>query len=70
MKIPDYLDKLDEEDRADDSRTYGTKECRRCGAFNLHWEEYDGKFVLCDKHNKVHKCKPVHYDLSKMYITK
>lgn len=31
-------------------------ECNRCGKGGLHWEDDNGKWVLVDKHNEIHRC--------------
>jgi ssDNA-binding Zn-finger/Zn-ribbon topoisomerase 1 len=31
-------------------------ECNRCGKSGLHWEDDNGKWVLVDKHNEIHRC--------------
>jgi hypothetical protein len=48
MTIEDWI--LDDDDE-------NSIECKFCGKSNLHWENYDGCWMLVNNYGKVHKCK-------------
>ena len=33
-------------------------ECKNCGKAGLHWEEDDGRWVLCNPNGRTHVCDP------------
>jgi hypothetical protein len=39
-----------------------SKQCRHCGAKNLQWTEYHGKWRLANSSGEIHTCKEHKFD--------